>query len=101
MIRFKSGVTPFVIQQYYDALTTQGIPCVVRNQFISGAMGELPAQDLEPELWLINADDLVFAERVLTSLKEDNNAEAWICSTCQEPQDAEFNLCWNCQSPKC
>lgn len=100
MIRFKSGVTPFVIQQYYDALTTQGIPCVVRNQFISGAMGELPAQDLEPELWLINADDLVFAERVLTSLKEDS-AEAWVCSTCQEPQDAEFNLCWNCQSPKC
>ena len=94
-------MTPFVIQQYYDALTTQGIPCVVRNQFISGAMGELPAQDLEPELWLINADDLVFAERVLICLKEDNNAEAWICSTCQEPQDAEFNLCWNCQSPKC
>ena len=94
-------MTPFVIQQYYDALTTQGIPCVVRNQFISGAMGELPAQDLEPELWLINADDLVFAERVLTSLKEDNCAEAWVCNTCQEPQDAEFNLCWNCQSPKC
>lgn len=101
MIRFKSGVTPFIIQQYYDALTTQGIPCVVRNQFINGAMGELPAQDLEPELWLINADDLVFAERVLSSLKEDNSAEAWVCDTCRESQDAEFNLCWNCQSPKC
>ena len=74
---------------------------MVRNQFISGAMGELPAQDLEPELWLINADDLVFAERVLTSLKEDNSADAWVCNPCHEPQDAEFNLCWNCQSPKC
>ena len=101
MIRFKSGLTPFVIQQYYDALTTQGIPCVVRNQFISGAMGELPAQDLEPELWLINSDDLVFAEAVLKSHKEDSDAVAWVCKTCHEPQDAEFNLCWNCQSPKC
>ncbi|WP_296044037.1 DUF2007 domain-containing protein [uncultured Alteromonas sp.] len=101
MIRFKSGLTPFVIQQYYDALTTQGIPCVVRNQFISGAMGELPAQDLEPELRLINGDDLVFAEAVLKSLKEDSDAVAWVCKTCHEPQDAEFNLCWNCQSPKC
>ena len=89
-----------MIQQYYDALTAQGIPCVVRNQFISGAMGELPAQDIEPELWLINADDMRFAERVLQSLQDDPAAQAWVCRHCDEPQDAVFNLCWKCQSPR-
>ncbi|GGF74164.1 putative signal transducing protein [Alteromonas lipolytica] len=100
MIRYKSGLTPFIIQQYYDALTTQGIRCLVRNQFISGALGELPAQDIEPELWLLNAEDIVFAEAVLQSLKEDCATRAWVCSACEEPQEAEFNLCWNCLSPK-
>lgn len=100
MIRFKSGLSAFVIQQYYDALTTQGIACVVRNQFISGAMGELPAQDIEPELWLMNADDKVFADAVLMALKTDELASDWVCNACQEPQEAAFNLCWNCMTPK-
>lgn len=100
MIRFKSGQAPFIIQQYFDALTERGIACVVRNQFISGAAGELPIQDTEPELWLMNADDAVFAESVLASLQVGEGAEEWICQACHEPQEAEFNLCWNCMTSK-
>ncbi|MDC8832598.1 putative signal transducing protein [Alteromonas gilva] len=100
MIRLKSGVGPFVIQQYHDALTEQGIGCVLRNQFISGAAGELPVQDLEPELWLLNVDDARQAEAVWQSLQADSQAVAWVCEGCQEYQDAEFNICWNCQQPR-
>ena len=100
MIRYKRGLTPFVIQQYYDALTEQRIACVIRNQFISGAMGELPAQDIEPELWLINADDVAFADAIVKALNDPGAAAPWVCVACNEQQEAEFNLCWNCLAPK-
>ncbi len=100
MIRLKSGVGPFVIQQYYDALTEQGIKCVLRNQFISGAAGELPAQDLEPELWLMDIEDAAHAESVWQSLQSDSEAQEWVCQACNEEQEAEFNVCWNCQQSK-
>ncbi len=100
MIHLKSGVGPFVIQQYYDALQEQGIGCVLRNQFISGAAGELPVQDTEPELWLLDAKDASQAESVWQSLQVNSLATPWVCQACQEPQDAEFNVCWQCQQPR-
>ncbi|MCP9477621.1 DUF2007 domain-containing protein [Marisediminitalea aggregata] len=62
MIRLCQSDSAFTIQQYYDALQAQGIGCLIRNQFISGAAGDLPIQDTQPELWLMDKDDLTMAK---------------------------------------
>ena len=54
MIRLCQSDSAFTIQQYYDALQAQGIGCLIRNQFISGAAGDLPIQDTQPDLWLMD-----------------------------------------------
>lgn len=100
MIRLCQSESAFTIQQYYDALQSQGIACLIRNQFISGAAGDLPIQDTQPELWLMNKDDLVIAKKVLEEITASGEDGEWVCSSCHEPQEPAFNLCWQCQQPR-
>ncbi|MCP3866040.1 putative signal transducing protein [Marisediminitalea sp.] len=100
MIRLCQSDSAFTIQQYYDALQAQGIGCLIRNQFISGAAGDLPIQDTHPELWLMDKDDLTMAKKVLNELSSDSDEGEWVCSSCNEPQEPAFHLCWQCQQPR-
>lgn len=100
MIRLCQSDSAFTLQQYYDALQAQGIACLIRNQFISGAAGDLPIQDTQPELWLMDKDDLIIANKVLDELSAQCEDGEWVCGSCNEPQEAAFNLCWQCQQPR-
>jgi len=65
-------------------------------------MGEIPLNEVWPELWVVNDDDFDMAVRIL---KEVNSAlevkiESWICHKCKEQVDEGFGECWNCGTLK-
>ena len=46
-----------VVGQARSAIELAGIACVVRNEYASGAIGELAPIDSWPELWVMNDRD--------------------------------------------
>ncbi|MCW8091761.1 putative signal transducing protein [Alteromonas sp. ASW11-130] len=94
----------FLVQQVRSELEALDIPYLMKNEFTSGAMGELPWQDVMPEIWLIDeewepkARELVFALVEHTKPGEDKVcAQLWRCPHCQEMNEPEFDVCWQCE----
>lgn len=81
------------------ALQSRGIRCVVRNQYLQGAAGELPPTECWPELWVLDNNDLALASEIVTALlTPDATREAWQCPCCGETLEAQFDQCWRCGS---
>ena len=71
--------------------------CLIKNEQLSGALGEVPFLECLPELWVLNDRDLERAERLLTELKrESSGGQDWQCPRCQNENEAQFAVCWNC-----
>jgi hypothetical protein len=73
------------------------IECVLKNQNLAGAMGELPPIECWPEVWIINDGDYNQAKQILdTSLPAVMNMKnGWQCS-CGEKIEGQFSACWSC-----
>ena len=80
------------MQSLKSELDALAIPYMIKNEYASGAMGELPWQDTQPELWLI--DDTWQAHSV--SSPGDKEQE-WVCRNCKEKNGAAFDFCWQCE----
>ena len=97
-----SSRVPGDVQRASEILNEEGIPCMVRGEFLSGVAGEVPPMDCVPELWLMDEQHLDAAQRVLRDLRAlpavDASAAAgpWRCPGCQELHSPEFDSCWRC-----
>ncbi|WP_297529388.1 putative signal transducing protein [Thiohalobacter sp.] len=102
MIRLYSAPDLIALQPARDLLDAAGIPYLVRNEFLSGALGELPAQEIWPQIWVAEAD----IDRARTALQPLKSAPArdkgspWTCPRCGEENDASFEICWQCGQPR-
>ena len=100
MKRVYSEPSPIFIHQIKDLLEEQGINTIVKNELLSGGVGELPPTEVWPELWVVNNDDKKPAksivEKFLQSIKA--NSRDWECGDCGEKVEGQFNICWNCGS---
>lgn len=81
------------------------VACVIRNESLAGAMGELPAQETWPEIWVLDDREAVLAKRLIAhALAEENQAQAgqshWQCSKCGEQLEAQFTHCWRCREAR-
>lgn len=87
----------FSIQQVAQLLEAHRIPFMVKNEFSSGAMGELSPFDVQPEIWLIDDDWFARASSLVEDLKQvAANSQDWTCNKCTEDNDAAFEVCWQC-----
>lgn len=81
-----------------EILEKEGIACLLRNEELSVAHGEIPFLECSPELWVI--DDEVFPRaRMLLDgwLKsEETPSEPWVCPDCGEQLEGQFGACWKC-----
>jgi hypothetical protein len=78
-----------------NLLIAAGIDSELRNQYLAGAMGDLPMLETWPQLWV--EDDLESA--ALRALDRAANAPSgvdWICSQCGERLEPQFTTCWRC-----
>lgn len=80
-------------------LTQHGIDVEIRGEQLSGAIGELPADLIQVELWVEEAN-LVQAQQLVQQWQQQNqDGEQWQCQQCQEINPASFDLCWQCGAP--
>ena len=80
-----------------NLLEQSGIACVVRNEQLSGGLGEIPFLECLPEIWVLKDEDLPRAEALLESLdRVDKRRGPWRCRKCGESNEAQFAACWQC-----
>ena len=79
-----------------NLLESEGLKVVVRNEFASGAMGELSPLDTWAELWVLDDADYEKAHQIIANALSDKNARDWTCSSCGEQNGASFEVCWQC-----
>lgn len=94
----------FLIQRLRSELEEAGIPYLIKNEYVGGAVGELPWQDVQQEVWLLDDSWLHQASKVVESLSEGarcycENSD-WQCEQCLEINEGAFAICWQCQAPK-
>jgi hypothetical protein len=98
MKRVASAESLAEIGHFRKVLEQNGIRCFIKNEQLSGALGEVPFLECLPELWVVSDRDVQQAEQLLTDLRSvaDTNGEAWRCARCGEHNDAQFGACWKC-----
>lgn len=80
-----------------NVLEQAGIACVIRNEQLSGALGEIPFLDCLPELWVLDERQIDAAQGIIDELRStDSPAEAWRCAHCGEANEGQFAQCWQC-----
>jgi hypothetical protein len=68
----------------------------VRNLFISGALGELPADSCAPEVWVNNPHDAARAALLIEESRATVRDAPWRCTQCGEALEGQFFHCWQC-----
>jgi hypothetical protein len=82
-----------------NVLEQSGIACLIKNEQLSGALGEIPFLECLPELWVLRDADLAEAEALIASLARTPLGAAWTCAACGESNEGQFAICWNCGAP--
>ncbi len=95
MKRVFSSYNLVAVHHARNVLDAAGIRAVVRNQYLSSAMGELPPAECQPQLWVLNDDDAARAEELL--LRGEAPGQPWSCP-CGESLGGQFTQCWKCGS---
>jgi len=78
-----------------NVLLSAGIESELRNQYLAGALGELPMLETWPQLFVDDADEF----RALRALKEaaaPPRGSPWVCEACGEQLEPQFTSCWRC-----
>jgi hypothetical protein len=83
-----------IVHHAKNILEAAGIRAIVKNEFLSSGMGELPPAECQPELWVVNAPDYARAEALL--LKPPESRPSWTCAICGEVLGGQFTQCWRC-----
>jgi hypothetical protein len=86
------------INHYKNILTSEGIPAFIRNEHLGSIVGEMPFQEVWPQLWVENDLDYDRALQLIDSvtLADESPQESWRCRTCKTDNEGQFSACWNC-----
>ena len=82
-------------------LQMEGIDCLIKNQHLSSAMGEIPPIECWPEIWIHSDEDYDRAMKIVTSAftPKVTDLKPWRCH-CGEEIEAQFTACWQCGSQR-
>ena len=101
MKKLTSSESLVTINHYKNVLESEGIPCQIRNEYLGGIAGEMPLQEVWPELWIINDIDYDRAKQLIDATIADESPTApWRCKQCGEENEGQFAACWNCGTPQ-
>lgn len=84
-------------------LESHGIQALVRGEFLTGGIGELPADICK--VWVVDAEAYAQADSLLRHFLRGEPARAhvhehWRCSQCGEELEGQFTDCWRCGSAR-
>jgi hypothetical protein len=84
-----------------ELLEREGITCLIRNEQLFAALGEIPFLECYPELWLVDEEVWPRARLLIDSwLKSEAGGLPWICPTCGEQLEGQFGACWKCDTQR-
>jgi hypothetical protein len=81
---------------WQNILKGAGIACEIRNHYAAGGVGDLPTNEVSPQIWLSDERDVERARALLAELRSPSPAPPWFCPGCGERLDAQFFACWSC-----
>lgn len=98
MKKVTSADSIITINHYKNVLTSEGIAAFVKNEHFGSIMGEVPFQEVWPELWVRNDLDLDRAKQLIAeqSSADDTPASPWRCANCNAENEGQFAACWQC-----
>ena len=97
MKKVTSADSLVTINHYRNLLISEGIPAFLRNEHFGSIMGEVPFQEVWPELWVINEMDYDRAKQLIDAAITDESPSApWKCRRCGEENEGQFAACWSC-----
>lgn len=101
MIKVYSSENSMEVGLIKGMLEQDGIACLVKNQNLAGAMGEIPPQECWPELWITDDSDLALAVKIVDAALSPvtGTSTPWHCQ-CGELIEAQFTACWNCNQER-
>lgn len=88
-----------LVENARNLLQIEGINTVIKNEFSSGAAGDLAPMDTWPELWLVDESQFTTAKTVIEAMQAKACGDDWRCNQCQEINGAAFEVCWSCGTP--
>jgi len=89
-----------MVFHFKNVLESYNINCIIKNEFLAGAAGELPPHECWPELWIKNDKKY---DRALSVLKKNwvvNEISTWTCTRCGEKLEDQFTACWQCSESR-
>ena len=98
MKKVTSADSLITINHYNNLLTSEGISAFLKNEHFGSIMGEVPFQEVWPELWVAHDLDYDRALQLIDSAKiaDESPAASWRCKTCGEQIEGQFSVCWKC-----
>lgn len=97
MKRLTSNESIAYLGHLKNLLEQSGIDCVLKNEQLSGGLGEIPFLECLPELWVVRDNQLSEALSLLEELARSSpSAPTWRCSACGETNEGQFAVCWHC-----
>lgn len=102
MKKLTSADSLITINHYKNILISEGIPAFLRNEHLGSIIGEMPFQEVWPELWVENDLDFDRAKQLIdaSTIIEESPTASWRCSNCGEENEGQFAACWACEKPQ-
>jgi len=86
----------YQLGQIISMLEEDGIAHVIRNEFLSGALGELPPHECWPQIWIVHEEDYEKARAIVDQASAAiTDLGQWRCD-CGEENEGTFGSCWKC-----
>ena len=84
------------ISHYRNILTSEGIPSFIRNEYLGAIVGEIPFQEVWPQLWVNNDLDYDRALQLINGAADESPTAPWKCEHCGTDNEGQFAACWSC-----
>ncbi len=81
-----------------DILESHMIVAKILNQNAIGAVGEIPVNQVYPEVWIHDESRREMARDLIKDLNKTETSIDIFCSRCSEKNPGNFEICWNCGS---
>ena len=101
MKKVTSADSLITINHYKNILISEGIPAFLKNEHLGGIIGEMPFQEVWPELWVEKDLDYDRALQLIdaATIESETPTTAWHCRYCGEENEGQFAACWSCEKP--
>ena len=82
---------------FKELLEREGVACLIRNEQLFAALGEIPFLECFPELWVVDDEVWPRAKSLLDNwFKQEADPLSWTCLSCDEVLEGQFGACWKC-----